>query len=121
MSTRRVLRTVRSLRLERGGASPMDLAYTVYAGALTVLIVGIPVLRAIVLELAEPVAAAALRAHGPTAAAGIAGLAALALLVAGGARGPALLSPFLIAALAGSGLPRAAVLGRPFARAALGL
>ncbi|MBM7389465.1 hypothetical protein JOE37_002459 [Clavibacter michiganensis] len=121
MSTRRVLRTVRSLRLERGGASPMDLAYTVYAGALTVLIVGIPVLRAIVLELAEPVAAAALRAHGPTAAAGIAGLAALALLVAGGARGPALLSPFLTAALAGSGLPRAAVLGRPFARAALGL
>ncbi|UKF31590.1 hypothetical protein [Clavibacter phaseoli] len=121
MSTRRVLRTVRSLRLERGGASPMDLAYTVYAGTLTVLIVGIPVLRAIVLELAEPVAAAALRAHGPTAAAGIAGLAALALLVAGGARGPALLSPFLTAALAGSGLPRAAVLGRPFARAALGL
>ncbi|OUE20476.1 hypothetical protein BFL34_01291 [Clavibacter michiganensis] len=121
MSTRRVLRTVRSLRLERGGASPMDLAYTVYAGALTVLIVGIPVLRAIVLELAEPVAAAALRAQGPTAAAATAGLAATVLLVAGGARGPALLSPFLTATLAGSGLSRAAVLARPFARAALGL
>ncbi|MBF4620982.1 hypothetical protein [Clavibacter sp. VKM Ac-2542] len=121
MTARRTLRVVRSLRLERGGASPMDLAYTVYAGALTVLIVGIPVLRAIVLELAEPVAAAALRAHGPTAAAAIAGLAATALLVAGGARGPALLSPFLTAALAGSGLSRAAVLARPFARAALGL
>ncbi|WP_435080862.1 hypothetical protein [Clavibacter michiganensis] len=121
MSTRRVLRTVRSLRLERGDASPMDVAYTVYAGVLTVLIVGIPVLRAIVLELAEPAAAASLREHGPTAAAAVAGLAATALLMAGGARGPALLSPFLTATLAGSGLPRAAVLARPAVRAGLGL
>lgn len=99
----------------------MDLAYTVYAGALTVLIVGIPVLRAMVLELAEPVEAAALRQDGPAAAAAVAGLAATALLMAGGARGPALLSPFLTAALAGSGLPRAAVLAGPATRSALGL
>jgi hypothetical protein len=116
----RSLRTVRAIRLERGGASVMDLAYTVYAGALTVLILGVPVLRAVVLELAEPGAAAALRAQGPTAAAVVAGLAATVLLLAGGARGPALLSPFLTSALAGSGLSRAAVLARPFGRAVLG-
>jgi hypothetical protein len=114
------LRTVRAIRLERGGASAMDLAYTVYAGVLTVLIVGVPVLRAVVLELAEPDEAAALRAHGPTAAALVAGLAAAGLLLAGGARGPALLSPFLTSALAGSGLSRAAVLARPLGRAVLG-
>ncbi|WP_052129140.1 hypothetical protein [Clavibacter michiganensis] len=118
--TGRALRTVRAIRLERGDASAMDLAYTVYAGALAVLIVGIPVLRAIVLELAEPDVAAALREHGPTAAAVVAGLAAAGLLVAGGARGPALLSPFLTSALVGSGLPRRAVLARPFGRALLG-
>ncbi|QOD44231.1 hypothetical protein [Clavibacter zhangzhiyongii] len=120
MRTARALRAVRSIRLERGGASPMDLAYALYAGALTVLIVGIPVLRAVVLELAEPDAAAALLAHGPSAATAVAGLAAAALVLAGGARGPALLSPFLTAALAGGDLPRAAVLARPFARAVLG-
>jgi hypothetical protein len=98
----------------------MDLAYALYAGALTVLIVGVPVLRAIVLELAEPDAAAALLAHGPTAATAVAGIAAAALVLAGGARGPALLSPFLTSALAGGDLPRAAVLARPFARAVLG-
>ncbi|MFT2690057.1 hypothetical protein [Clavibacter zhangzhiyongii] len=119
MRTGRALRAVRSIRLERGGASPMDLAYALYAGALTVLIVGIPVLRAVVLELAEPDAAAALLTHGPSAATAVAGLAAAALVLAGGARGPALLSPFLTAALAGGDLPRAAVLARPFARAVL--
>jgi hypothetical protein len=116
----RALRVVRAIRSERGGATPMDLAYTVYAGVLAILILGVPVLRAIVLELAEPAAAAALRAHGPEVTAVVGGLAATALLVAGGARGPALLPPFPTAALAGSALSRAAVLGRPFARAVLG-
>ncbi|MDQ0744291.1 hypothetical protein QFZ62_001599 [Clavibacter sp. B3I6] len=116
----RALRAVRSIRLARGGASAMDLAYAVYAGVLTVLIVGVPVLRAVVLELAEPRAAAVLVEHGPTAAAVVSGLAATALVLAGGARGPALLPPFLTSALVGSDLPRAAVLARPAVRAVLG-
>ena len=120
MTAGRTLRTIRAIRLERGGTSPMDLAYAVYSGVLAVLILGIPVLRAIVLELAEPAAAAALREHGPTAATVASGLAATALALAGGARGPVLLPPFLTVALAGSALPRAAVLRRPSARAALG-
>ncbi|WP_445443253.1 hypothetical protein [Clavibacter sp. km1a] len=120
MRAGRALRAVRSIRLARGGASAMDLAYAVYAGVLTVLIVGVPLLRAVVLQLAEPSEAAALVEHGPTAAAVVAGLAATALVLAGGARGPALLPPFLTSALVGSDLPRAAVLARPAARAVLG-
>ncbi|KZC94266.1 hypothetical protein [Clavibacter tessellarius] len=116
----RALRVVRGIRDERGGASAMDVAYAVYAGALVVLIVGFPLLRAVVLELAEPAAAAALRAHGPTATAAAWGIAATALLAAGGARGPALLSPFLASALGGSALPRAVVLRRPTAQAFVG-
>ncbi|MFT7764386.1 hypothetical protein [Clavibacter tessellarius] len=120
MRAGRALRVVRGIRDERGGASVMDVAYAVYAGALVVLILGFPLLRAIVLELAEPAAAAALRAHGPTATAATWGIAATALLAAGGARGPALLSPFLASALGGSALPRAAVLRRPTAQAVVG-
>jgi len=116
----RALRVVRGIRDERGGASAMDVAYAVYAGALVVLIVGFPLLRAVVLELAEPVDAAALRAGGAAAAATAWGIAAAALLAAGGARGPALLSPFLTSALGGSALPRAAVLRRPVAQAFVG-
>lgn len=120
VSARRALRAVREIRSERGRPSAMDLAYTVYVGVLTVLILGIPVLRAIVLELVEPDAAAVLATAGGRSAAVAFGLAAAALMVAGGARGPALLTPFLTATLTGSGLSRATTLRRPFLRSVLG-
>lgn len=115
-SDRLVLSRSRAVVAARAGLAGTDTAaYTVYLAVLTVLIVAVPLLRAVVLALAEPEILAALTspaAHRGVGA-GAAVLAACALLTAR-ARGPVVPSPFLTEFLVASDLPRSITLRRPF-------
>lgn len=95
-----------------------DRAYLLYVVAMTVLVVGVPLLLSTGRALARPDVMVLLqRPEAPAAATALA-LAATAMLVGVGAlRGPALLPPFFTATLASGPLPRRTVLRRPFARA----
>lgn len=110
------LRRVRHLRATRTGAGAAGLeSYTVYLLVMLTLIVVAPVIRAAALALADPPVVALLRAPAAEAIAPVmVGLALAGMLLLGGVRGPALLSPFLTVAVAGNDLPRSATLRRPF-------
>ena len=100
----------------RGGPRSADeVGYALYLGLLTVLVVAIPLLRAMVLALADAESIAVLASPGArsTLVAGTVTLAGVALLV-GPVRGPVLPSPFLVDFLVGSALARRVTLLRPF-------
>lgn len=115
------LTAVREVWAQRSGArSRGDLLYLLYLVVLSVLVLGVPALQAAGTLLARPDVLPALlldRAGQLTTA--VTASAAAGLVLAGAVRGPALLAPFFTAALASSGIPRRAVLWRPFLRAAL--
>lgn len=115
------LRTVRKVYRRRAdGRTTGDIAYAVYAGVLVTAISGVPAIGALAQALAQPVVLHALGAPGTGQAVGLlcgVGLAASAAI--GAVRGPALLSPFLLSALAGNDLPRSRTLMRPFRAAAI--
>ncbi|MBF4635129.1 hypothetical protein ITJ38_12000 [Agreia pratensis] len=120
--TAAALRAVRVIRRARSeGRSRGDVAYAVYAGVMVAAIVVAPILRTIVLYLAEPAASAVLVAVGPAVSATVFALGCAAFVALGGVRGPALLSPFLTFAVAGNGHPRRRTMARPVARAVLAL
>jgi len=120
--TTHALRAVRAIRRARAeGSSRADVAYAVYAGVMVAAIVGVPLVRAVVLYLAEPAASAVLVDVGPTVSGTVFALASAAFVALGGVRGPALLSPFLVFAVAGGGHPRRRTLLRPVVRSVLAL
>ncbi|WP_114856424.1 hypothetical protein [Brachybacterium sp. YJGR34] len=94
-----------------------DVLYLVYLAVLTALIIGVPALLAAGEALARPDVLPMLLAEGAPRVASVLALAlAAAAVLLGAIRGPALLSPFLTATLAASGIRRRVVLRRPFAR-----
>ncbi|WP_120337252.1 hypothetical protein [Cryobacterium soli] len=106
----------RAVLSTRGGPRSADeVGYSVYLGVLTVLVVAVPLLRALVLGAADAESLAVLVSpEAPSGlAAGAVGLAGLALLV-GPIRGPVLPSPFAVEFLVGSALARRVTLLRPF-------
>jgi hypothetical protein len=120
--TARMLRAVRAIRCARAeGSSRGDVVYAVYAGVMVAAIIGVPIVRAIVLYLAEPAASAVLVDVGPTVSGTVFALACAAFVALGGVRGPALLSSFLVFAVAGGGHPRRRTLLRPVVRSVLAL
>ncbi len=103
-----------------GARTRGDAVYIVYVAVLGVLVLGIPVARLVVDALARPdVLPVLLAAKAPEAvtAAWLVGCGGLVL--AGGVRGPAVLSRFFTATLASSAMPRRRALARPFVRSAL--
>ena len=120
--TAHALRAVRAIRRARAeGSSRTDVAYAVYTGVMVAAIVVVPIVRAVVLYLAEPAASAVLVDVGPTVSGTVFALASAAFVALGAVRGPALLSPFLIFAVAGGGHPRRRTLLRPVVRGVLTL
>ncbi|KQO10330.1 hypothetical protein ASF06_09155 [Agreia sp. Leaf244] len=118
--TAHALRAVRAIRRARGeGSSRGDVVYAVYAGVMVAAIVGVPIVRAVVLYLAEPAAFAVLVDVGPTVSGTVFALACAAFVALGGVRGQALLSPFLVFAVAGGGHPRRRTLLQPVVRSVL--
>lgn len=117
------LAPVRQVWQERAASrTRADTAYLVYVVVLTALVLGIPVLRGAGRLLARPDVLPLLRAEAAPAVVSVLVLfAAAALVLLGGVRGPALLSPFFTATLAASGLRRSLVLHRPLLRSLLGL
>jgi hypothetical protein len=113
------VRTIRRARAE--GASRGDLVYAVYAGVMVAAIVGFPILRTIVLYLAEPQVSSVLVDAGPAVSATVFALACAAFTAIGGIRGPAMLSSFLVFAVAGNGHPRRRTLLRPVVGAVVSL
>lgn len=102
----------------RGARTTGDLLYAGYLALLTVLVLLVPAVRAGGAVLARPDVLPLLQ-H-PRAPVGLAmalGIAASVLVLLGGTRGPALLSPFLTETLASSAIPRRRVLRRPYLRA----
>lgn len=103
-------------RRERIGG---DTAYALYASLLVAATVIAPVVRALWVAASSPSGLAALASADASAAVstGVAALWAGALLV-GAKRGPALLPPFPLHALASSGIRRSLALRRPMLRSA---
>lgn len=104
----------------RGPArSTGDRVYLAYVVLLTVAVVGAPVVHGLLVGLREPAAAAAVGSVAARELVG-AGLGVLtaAALTLGGLRGPALLTPFLLATLGSNDHPRRHTLRRPVLRAA---
>ena len=115
MTARERLRAVSVVYRGRATARPRDAPYALYVAALLLVVVGVPLVRGVVLALARPEVVEALRAPGGARAAGlVAGLLPAALAVLGQVRGPALLAPFFVTALAGNDLPRHRTLRGPF-------
>lgn len=110
------LRTLRRTYAGRGDARDgRDIAYLVYQGVLLVAIVAFPVVRAVVVLLAQPPVLSALSSPVAGTVAGSVCAVLLAVLVCcGRIRGPVLLQPFFVTLLAGTDLRRAAALLRPF-------
>lgn len=115
------LRSVRYLYAHRSDApGARDIAYFVYLAALTIGIVGAPLIRAAAQRLASPDTVARLTSKAtPLIVVAVMTVAALALLAAGRLRGPVVPEPFRVLLLAGTDLPRERSLLRPFALAAL--
>lgn len=123
LTANRRLAQVRRIYRERGESpSSADVAYYVYAGLLVALIVGFPIVRVIVLALAE---SEVLRALQSPAAAQVsvaaAGLLFVGFSAVGSLRGPVALSPFFVTLLASTDMPRRISLRRPFVGAAVTL
>ncbi len=103
-----------------GAPTRGDAVYVVYVVVLGLLVLGVPAARLVVDALARPdVLPVLLAARAPQAvtAAWLVGCGGLVL--AGGVRGPAVLSRFFTATLASSAMPRRRALARPFVRSAL--
>lgn len=97
-----------------------NLLYLLYLVVLSVLVLGVPALRAAGSLLARPDVLPALQHPLAPQITGLLALtAAAALVLLGAIRGPALLAPFFTATLAASGIRRRTVLWRPFVRALL--
>ena len=112
---RRTLAQGRTVLSTRGGPRSADeIGYSLYLGVLTVLLVAVPLLRAMVLGVADAQSLAQLASpEAPSRlAAGAVALAGLALLV-GPIRGPVLPGPFVVEFLVGSALARRVTLLRP--------
>ncbi|WP_422116902.1 hypothetical protein [Brachybacterium sp. UNK5269] len=97
-----------------------DVLYLLYVVVLGAGVIAVPALRLAGSALTRPDVLPVLLADGarPASAALAFGIGA-GLVLLGGVRGPALLSPFFTATLAASGIRRRSVLWRPFARALL--
>lgn len=117
------VRTTRRRYAERvGSRSPGDAAYLAYLVVLVLAMVVIPLLIGLGRVLAQPEVLSALQSPRSDRVVHLIGGVFLAAAAALGLhRGPAHLPPVLVAILAGSDLPRSRTLGRPFARAALGV
>ena len=119
MNAQTTLRDVRFVLKSRSGAPPTDVSYSVYAGAMLLAVVGFPLVRTLGLWVAQPHVLAILGSSGAAMAQGSLGILLAVFVVLGGIRGPALLTPFMTAAVAGNGLPRRQTLRRPLLVAAL--
>lgn len=95
------------------------MAYLVYAAALVLAIVGVPLVRGLVIGLSGPGVLTLLTAPSAGQVAGVAAGGLLTgLVLLGQVRGPALTSAFLTVAVAGNDLPRSRTLRAPFVVAA---
>lgn len=104
----------------QGARTRADVAYLLYLVLMVILVVVIPAGRTVGILLARPDVVPVLTASstGAWISAGT-WVAAAALALAGGVRGPALLSPFFTLTLASSDRSRRAALARPFGRSVL--
>lgn len=108
--------TRRTYRHRGDAKTGTDISYTVYAAVLIVLIVGFPVIRALVVVLAEPAILSGLQASAASDVVGVVcGLLLTGFAALGQVRGPVALSPFFVTLLAGTDLPRSRTLLRPLA------
>lgn len=110
---------VREVWAQRAEArTTQDVLYLVYVVVLSLLVIGVPALRAVGAGLARPdVLPVLVLDRAPQVATALTLAAGASLMLLGAVRGPALLSPFFTATLAASGIPRRRVLWRPLARA----
>ncbi|PWH07039.1 hypothetical protein DEO23_07010 [Brachybacterium endophyticum] len=116
-------RAVAEVWSDREGArGVLDLAYLVYIAVVSVLVLGVPALRAAGILLARPDVLPVLSAPVTGALLGGGSLMGAALLVlAGAGHGPAVLAPFFAVTLAASERPRRTALIRPFARSGIAI
>ncbi|GAA5229998.1 hypothetical protein [Arthrobacter cryoconiti] len=114
------LRSVRAVYRRRGdGRTRGDITYAVYVGFLALLTVAAPWCWGIGLTLAQPSLLSILTDPNADHMVGVVcGLVLAGLAASGAVRGPALLSPFFTAVLAGNDLPRSRTLRRPFIQSA---
>lgn len=90
-----------------------------YSCVLLLAVLGFPLMRTLGLWLAQPHIIAMLGLSGAAIAQSGLGVVLAVFVALGGIRGPALLTPFMIATIAGNGLPRRHTLRRPIILAAL--
>lgn len=116
------LRAARAVQAGRAGkSSPSDIAYAVYVGVLVALIVGVPVVRAIVLGLTTASARTVLFASStPVIVAALAGALFIAVLLAGRTRGPVVSDPFRAWMSTAVDIPGRITLRGSFVRSATG-
>jgi hypothetical protein len=115
------LKTFRRLYRQRDDSmAPRDIAYSVYAGVLGVLVVAVPSARALVLAIAQPWVLQAVQAPEAGRIVGTAaGLLLAGTAAAGAVFGPVRLPPFFAGVLAGNDLSRRRTLLRPFGGSAI--
>lgn len=115
------LRTLRRVYDERGQAGEgRDFAYTAYAALLLAAIVAFPLIRAIVVLLAQPEVIAGLQArHAGAVVAALCAMVLVGLAYLGRLRGPVTPQPFVVTLLATTDLPRSLTLRRAFLTSAL--
>lgn len=119
---RRIFRASRAVLAARDGRPrATDIAFVLYAGLLTALIAGAPLVRFAVLGLIEPDAAGVVSAVRPGVVALIAALATIVVVLGGRSRGPVVPRPMSVQFLADSPLPRRLTLRRPFIGSVLAL
>ena len=97
-----------------------DVSFIVYAVLLVLLIVAFPVIRTIVILLAEPAILSVLQAPNASRVVSVTcGLLLAGVSWIGRVRGPVNLSPFFVTLLACTDMPRSRALLRPFATSTL--
>lgn len=122
----RDVRRIHAIRLalrgrERAGR-PADVAVTVYGAVLAGLVLGVPIVRALVVAFADPSLGGAVTTAGAAGSASAAAAVLLALAsAAGSVRGPAVPSPTVASIVANGPLPRRNVLAATFLGSAAGL
>lgn len=114
------LGSVRAVYRRRGdGKTRGDANYAIYVGFLVLLTVAVPWGWGIGLTLANPSVLSILTGPNTGQVVGVVcGFILAGLAATGAVRGPALLSPFFTAVLAGNDLPRSRTLQRPFLQSA---
>jgi hypothetical protein len=110
------LHNIRYVHRRRGGGVTVpEIAYWAYAGILAIGITGFPLVRAVVLFLAQESSLRILMgASMRDIVTDVAAASALSFALLGAVRGPALMSPFFVYAISGSDMPRSRSLLRPF-------